>query len=67
MDCAGWENSARFILRLWLMSALIYSSMIAVQSFNGLERLQLGYSSPSPQESETILVSPDGTFLLDFI
>ncbi|GLJ05010.1 hypothetical protein SUGI_0009420 [Cryptomeria japonica] len=44
------------------MSTLVYSCIVVGQDTNGLDRLQLGYSSLSLQENETILVSPDGTF-----
>ncbi|GLJ05011.1 hypothetical protein SUGI_0009430 [Cryptomeria japonica] len=66
MESAGWENSVRFILRLWLASVLIYISVVTGQDTNGLDRLRLGYSSLSPQERETILLSPDGTFSAGF-
>ncbi|GLJ05014.1 hypothetical protein SUGI_0009460 [Cryptomeria japonica] len=66
MESAGWENSVRFILRLWLASVLIYTSVVAGQDTNGLDRLRLGYSSLSPQARETILLSPDGIFSAGF-
>ncbi|XP_057829240.2 putative receptor protein kinase ZmPK1 [Cryptomeria japonica] len=66
MECAAWKNSVRFVLRLWLASVLICIPFVVGQDTNGLDGLRLGYYSPSPQESETILISPDGTFSAGF-